>query len=65
MPSNDPNERILLTGTAPNGDRFDLVAYGDSACGISRNGLPDPDRQWAPCNLETSLAYLMEALGLE
>ena len=65
MPSDDPNERILLTGTAPNGDRLDLVAYGDGTCGISRNGLPDADRQWAPCDLDTSLACLMEALALE
>ena len=38
MPSNDPNERILLTGTAPNGDRLDLVAGAESRCDIFRNG---------------------------
>jgi hypothetical protein len=65
MPSTDPNERILLTGTAPGGDRFDLVAYGDGGCGISRNGLPDADRQWVPCELDASTLALMRALGLE
>ena len=63
--SNDPAERILLTSTAPNGDRIDLVAYGDGSCGISRNGLPEPDQQWAPCELERSMISLMRALGLE
>lgn len=65
MASNDPAERIVLTGTAPNGDRIDLVAYGGDRCGISRNGLPDPDRQWEPCEVEESTRDLMHALELQ
>ena len=65
MASNDPAERVLLTGTAPSGDRVDLVAYGGGRCGISVNGLPDPARQWAKCPVEESMRELMRALELE
>jgi len=65
MPSNDPNERILLTGTAPNGDRLDLVAGGESRCDIFRNGQPDPNLRWSPCDLDASTQALMRALDLE
>jgi hypothetical protein len=61
----DRNERVLLTGTAANGDRVDLVGYGDNRCGIYRNGRPDPDRQWESCDLDASTAALMQTLGLE
>ena len=60
-----PGERILLTGTAPDGGRFDLVAYGNNHCGISRNGTPDPHRQWRPCDLDESTLELMRLLELE
>jgi hypothetical protein len=65
MVFDDPTNRVLLTGTAPNGDRIDLVAYGGSACGISRNGVPDPARRWEPCDLDASTRELMRTLGLE
>ena len=65
MASNDPAERILLTGTSPTGDRIDLVAYGGGRCGISVNGLPDPHRQWTPCPVEEATRELMHALGLQ
>ena len=65
MASNDPAARVLLTGTAPNGDRVDLVAYGGGRCGISVNGVPDPSRQWAKCVVEESMRELMRALELE
>ena len=53
-----PGERILLTGTAPDGGRFDLVAYGNNHCGISRNGTPDPHWQWRPCDLDAPRARM-------
>ena len=65
MAIDNPTERILLTGTAPGGDRIDLVAYGGNRCGIFRNGLPDPDAQWDLCDLEESTLALARALGLE
>ena len=65
MATNCPTERILLTGTAPGGDRVDLVAYGINRCGIFRNGLPEPNAQWDLCDLEESTLALARALGFE
>jgi hypothetical protein len=65
MLSYDSTPRILLTGTAADGDRIDLVAYDDTACGIYRNGLPVPGQQWDPCRLDESTDALMRALSLE
>jgi hypothetical protein len=65
MACDQQTERILLTGTAPDGDRIDLVAFGDDSCGIMRNGAPLPDRRWTPCQIDDSTLALMRALGLE
>lgn len=65
MVSNEPAERIVLTGTAPNGDRIDFVARGKQDCGITRNGRPVPDLQWSPCQPEASTIALMRLLELE
>ena len=64
MVPNESADRIVLTGTAGNGDRVDLVSYGDRSCGIAVNGLPDPGRQWAPCDVDESTLALVLALGL-
>ena len=65
MASNDTAEHVILTGTAPDGDRIDLVVYRDDRCGLSRNGRPIADRQWSPCRINESALELMRALGLE
>jgi len=62
MPPDNPADRILLTGVTPGGDRVDLVAYADGRCGIAVNGVPDPRRQWAPCDPDASALALLRAV---
>ena len=54
---------VIMTMTAPNGDRVDLVSYSDGSCGVLCNGQPIPGKQWSPCRMRESTAELLRQAG--
>jgi len=64
MAEQEAQTRVLLTADAPNGDELAIVLYDDGACGISRNGQPEPGWVWKPCQMSECTRALLELAGL-
>jgi len=56
--------RVVVTMTAPDGDRLELVAYPDGGCGILRSGKPVRGSKSTPCRMEECGDELLRLAGL-
>ena len=66
MAAEEPQiSQVVMTMTAPNGDRVELVEYHDRSCGLLRNGQPVPGKHWKPCRMRESTAELLRLAGYD
>lgn len=56
--------RVVITATAANGDKIDLLAYPTGQCGLARNGTPLPKTLSTPCDPNQCAAELLRLCGL-
>ena len=53
MDANEPHGvRVVITATAHNGDKIEMLAYPDGGCGLARNGVLIPQTRSIPCDAE-------------
>jgi hypothetical protein len=56
--------RVLITATAGNGDKIEMLAYPDGGCGLTRNGLPIANSKSVPCEPDQCGAQLLRLCDL-
>lgn len=54
-----PLVELIMTLTAANGDKLELVDYVGSGCGLLCNGVPIPKMKWVPCRMDRCTAELL------
>jgi hypothetical protein len=50
---------VIMTMTAFNGDKLELVGYPSSGCGLLRSGVAIPEMTWIPCQMDRCTAELL------
>ena len=51
--------KVILTATAPGGEKLALVEYPDGDCGLLRDGMPIPGMKWEPGRMKECTAELL------